>query len=101
MAKVCTSISLDADLKREAQALFQDLGIDMSAAVSLFLRQAVQCDGLPFEVYRKKPNAETLAAMREVDDMIKQPEKYKTYDSFSELRQELDAEIKEEDSQSA
>lgn len=96
MAKVSTSISIDADLKREAQELFDDLGLDMSTAITIFLKQSVMRDGLPFEVSREKPNAETLAAMREAEDMRKHPEKYKSYHSFSELQQELDDEMRNE-----
>ena len=41
MAKVSTNISLDADLKRSSQELFSDLGMDLSTAVTIFLKQAV------------------------------------------------------------
>lgn len=97
MAKVSTSISIDADLKKQAQELFDYLGLDMSTAVTLFLRQAVQRDGLPFEVSREIPNAETIAAFKERDEMIKHPEKYKRYNSFSELLEEIEAEMAEEE----
>ena len=38
MAKVSTNISLDADLKRSSQELFSDLGMDLSTAVTIFLK---------------------------------------------------------------
>ncbi len=50
MAKVSTNLSIDADIKAEAQELFADLGIDLSTAVNMFLRQAVREGGIPFTI---------------------------------------------------
>ena len=36
MAKVSTSISIDADVKAQAQALFADFGLDLSTAINVF-----------------------------------------------------------------
>ena len=46
MATVTTSIRTDAQLKREADRLFSDLGMNFSTAVNTFLRQAVREQGL-------------------------------------------------------
>ena len=46
-------------------------------------------DGLPFDVVREVPNAETLAAMAEVEEMKKHPEKYKSYTDVDEMFREL------------
>lgn len=43
-------IRVDGDTKREADSLFQDLGMDTSTAIRIFLRQTVMRGGLPFEV---------------------------------------------------
>lgn len=91
MAKVSTSISLDADIKTKAQELFADLGLDLSTAVNMFLRQSVREDRIPFEIYRETPNADTIAAMEETEEMIKNPSAYKRYSSFSELLREVEA----------
>ncbi len=40
------------------------------------------------------PNAETIAALEEYDDMKKHPEKYTRYSSFKELLSDIDIEIK-------
>ena len=39
MAKVSANISIDADTKAQAQELLADLGLDLSTAVNIFLRQ--------------------------------------------------------------
>ena len=89
MAKVSTNISLDADLKKESQALFADLGMDLSTAVTIFLKQSLRVQGLPFAVSRENPNAETAAALNEYDEMKAHPEKYKRYASFREALDEV------------
>jgi DNA-damage-inducible protein J len=41
-------IRLDDTLKDQAQAVVQDMGLDLSAAVRIFLAQVVKENGLPF-----------------------------------------------------
>ncbi len=50
MAKVSTSISLDVDVKDRAQSILGELGLDLSTAVGLFLRQTIREKRIPFEV---------------------------------------------------
>ena len=87
--KVSTNISLDPILKRDAADLFSDLGMDLSTAISVFLRQAVLVQGFPFVITRWHPNEETIAAMNEYYEMKEHPENYKSYKSFKELRDEV------------
>ena len=82
MAKVSTNISLDSDLKKASQELYSDLGLDLSTAITIFLKQSLRVQGLPFAVTREAPNAETMAAMNEYYEMKAHPEKYKRYSSF-------------------
>lgn len=58
------SFRLDPSLKAQADDLFAALGLNTNAAVAMFLRQAVAEQGLPFRP-SLRPNAETLAAMRD------------------------------------
>jgi DNA-damage-inducible protein J len=55
---------IEPELKDEAQAVLGRVGLNISDAIRLFLRQVVVARGLPFEV-REYPNATTQAAMRE------------------------------------
>ncbi len=89
MPKVSTNISIDADVKTQAQALFADLGLDLSTAVNIFLRQAIREDAMPFRICREIPNADTVAALKEADEMAANPGSYKRYHSFSELLHEV------------
>lgn len=59
------TIRVNSDIKKRAQELFSDLGMDMSTAVNMFLRKSVRESGIPFEVsVESRPNAKTRAAMR-------------------------------------
>ena len=87
--KVATNLSLDTDLKKEASVLFSDLGMDLSTAVSVFLKQAVRVQGFPFVITRETPNADTIAALNEYYLMKEHPEDYKDYSSFKDLMNEV------------
>ncbi len=85
MAKVSTSISIDSDVKAKAQELFADLGLDLSTAVNIFLRQAIRDNCIPFSIQREIPNADTVAAMKESEEMLKNPDKYPSYNNMEDL----------------
>ena len=89
MATTNINVRVDAALKQEAEALFNDLGLNMSSAITMFLRSAVSHDGIPFEVKRMTPNAETQAALAEYQAMKSDPNRYKRYATFDELADEV------------
>ena len=89
MAKVATNISIDEDIKPKAQAMLAEFGLDLSTAVNMFLRQMLREKAIPFEIRWDVPNADTLAAMAEVEEMEKHPELAKTYSSVDELMEDL------------
>ena len=89
MATTNINVRVDANLKQSAESLFADLGLNMSTAITMFLKSAVNHDGIPFEVKRRSPNAETKAALAEYDQMKLHPENYKRYDSFDDLMNEV------------
>ncbi|HEL0009254.1 TPA: type II toxin-antitoxin system RelB/DinJ family antitoxin [Streptococcus equi subsp. zooepidemicus] len=89
MAKVSTNINLDPVLKKNAQELLKDLGMDLTTAVTIFLRQTVREQAIPFEIKRDVFNADTIAALAEYNDMKKHPEDYKHYTSFSDAMDEV------------
>lgn len=89
MATTNINVRVDSELKQEAEALFDDLGLNMSAAITMFLKSAVSHDGIPFDVKRAVPNEQTKAALAEYDDMKNHPEKYKRYGSFDDLMNEV------------
>lgn len=89
MATTNINVRVDSSLKQEAENLFKDLGLNMSSAITLFLKSAVSHDGIPFEIKRQTPNAETLAALSEYKAMKENPDLYKRYDSFEDAIDEV------------
>ena len=57
MSKVSTNISLDEDLKKEAQALFAEFGLDLTTAITVFLKQSVREGRIPFAIRKVKEQA--------------------------------------------
>lgn len=83
------SIRMDVELKKQAEKLFNELGMNMTTAFNIFLRQAVRQQRIPFDVALKTPNAETLAALEEVERMKKDPALGKTYTDVDKMMKEL------------
>jgi DNA-damage-inducible protein J len=81
------SIRMDVGLKKQAEELFSDLGMNMTVAMTMFLRQAVRSQGIPFEISRV-PNAATIAAMEEAERIAYDPN-VKAYDNLDELFKDL------------
>lgn len=52
MAGTTTNISIrmDADLKAQADALFSELGMNLSTAFNIFVRQSLREGGIPFAI---------------------------------------------------
>ncbi|MCL1914773.1 MAG: type II toxin-antitoxin system RelB/DinJ family antitoxin [Eubacteriaceae bacterium] len=63
------SIRMDKELKEQAESLFSELGMNMTTAITIFVRQSVRQGKIPFEITLNKPNLETLAALREIEDI--------------------------------
>ena len=88
MAKVSTSISIDSEVREKAIPILNELGLDLSTAVGIFLRQTIRENSIPFDITLNVPNAQTKAALREFEEMKEHPERYKRYSSFSDLLKE-------------
>ena len=89
MATTPTQVRIDADIKREATALFSSLGLDMSSAVNMFLHQCVLRGGLPFAVDVPQFSEKTLSAMKEAKRISRDPD-VKGYNNMEELKAALD-----------
>lgn len=93
MSAVSTNIKIDPQLKQESQTLFENLGLNLSTAVNIFLRQAVREQAIPFRVTVSTPNAETIEAIREVQRMKANPNLGKTYTDVDQMMEELLADV--------
>ena len=84
-----TQVRIDADIKREATALFESLGLDMSGAVNMFLHQCVLRGGLPFSVEVPQYSKKTLEAMNEAK-RISADKSVKGYTNMADLKAALE-----------
>lgn len=91
MGRISTNISIDKELKKEAQLMLKKFGMDLSSFVSMSLRQMLRDKRIHFELSDMEPNKQTLKAMQECDDMERHPKKYKTYNNVDELFEDLNA----------
>ena len=82
------SIRMDADLKARADALFNELGMNLTTAFNIFVRRALREGGIPFAVRLEQPNKETVAAILEAERIAKDPS-VKGYDDLDELFADL------------
>lgn len=85
-------VRIDEEIKQKADNLFADLGFDTPTAIRIFINQSIRREGMPFEVAKPTPNAKTLAALLSSMDIVP-----KTYNSFREILEEVDAEIANEE----
>lgn len=82
------SIRMDTELKAQADALFAELGMNISTAFNIFVRQSLREGGLPFDVTLNQPNKETIAAMLEAERIAKDPS-VKGYTDLNQLFADL------------
>ena len=81
-------IRIDTELKGQAEALFNELGMSLSTAVTVYFRQAVRESRIPFEIKWDRPSKETASAMRYAATKARDPEA-KRYADPEELFREL------------
>ena len=89
MTTVPTQIRIDSQLKKQSSRLFKELGLDMSSAVNVFLKQCVLQGGLPFSVKMPQYRPEVIEAMEEARKLSADPNA-KRYSSFSEALNDID-----------
>ncbi|HEV9131830.1 addiction module antitoxin, RelB/DinJ family [Streptococcus pneumoniae] len=87
MSKMSISIRLDSEVKEQAQQVFSNLGMDMTTAINIFLRQAIQYQGLPFDV-KLDENRKLLQALTDLDQNRNMSQ---SFESVSDLMEDLRA----------
>lgn len=95
MAKTDTlNIRIEPELKKEVEKTLNDLGMNIADAVTIFLKQVVMTDSIPFIIKKPKFNKETLESIRETDEIMEHPENYKSYNNVYEMLEEIENEDK-------
>lgn len=81
------NIRVDENLKKESENILGELGLGLTAALTIFLKAVVRNNGIPFPL--EIPNKTTLKAFKEGDDIASGKVKAKRYSSAAELRKDL------------
>ena len=87
MSKTSMSIRLDSEVKEQAQQVFNSLGMDMTTAINIFRRQAIQYQGLPFDVRLD----ESRKLMEVLADLDQNRNMSQSFGSVSDLMEDLRA----------
>ena len=83
------SFDVDSELKRKAENIFKEFGLNMTSAMNMFLEKIVDNKEILFDFEEEIPNEETKLALAEYEEMVNNPEKYKRYDSVDEMMKDI------------
>lgn len=89
MATTNLNIRTDKDIKDQAEEIFNELGLNMTTAINIFLRTAIREHGIPFELKLDVPNETTAAAIAEGRKLMDDPSAPR-YSSMDELKAALE-----------
>lgn len=84
MSNTNMNIRVDNKIKNQAKEIFAELGIDMTTAVNIFLRQAIREHGIPFNLKLEIPNEETRRAIRDAENGIGVSQVFESVDKLME-----------------
>lgn len=83
------NVNVDSEIKKEATEILNDIGLNMSTAINMFLTQVIRNEGIPFEVKSRKPSKRLLKSIKEADAIIAGKKKVKTYHNVSEMMKDV------------
>ncbi len=90
MAKTDTlNIRIEPELKKEVETTLNDLGMNIAEAVTIFLKQVVMTESIPFSIKKPKLNAETIKAIEEAEQGVNLS---KGYTNLDEMWEDLEKE---------
>ena len=88
MSTTTMTVRMDKEVKTQAQHIFGELGMDMTTAINVFLRQAIRHNGFPFDVRISTPNKVTQQVL---DDIAPGRNLHGPFSSVSDLMDDLNA----------
>ncbi|MCL2873446.1 MAG: type II toxin-antitoxin system RelB/DinJ family antitoxin [Defluviitaleaceae bacterium] len=80
------NIRVDSDVKQRAQEVFSALGLDMTSAVNIFLRQAIRKNGIPFELINEKKRY-NLPQFGCLKDKIKETDDHDWFEPLEDFKE--------------
>lgn len=85
------NVNVNNEVKKESTDILNDLGINMSTAVNMFLTQVIRNKGIPFDLISPKPSRKLRKALKEADDIVSGKKKVKSYHNIDDLFKDLDS----------
>lgn len=82
------TVRMDNEIKKQCETIYGELGINLTTAINVFLRQSIRVGGFPFSVRIEQPNKETRVAMLEAEQLVCDPS-VKRYSNVEEALSEL------------
>lgn len=79
------NVQVDAKDKEQATSILKNLGLNMSTAINMFIKQIIKKDGIPFEVVNPKPSKELLEALQEGEDILSGKKNVKGYHNVNDM----------------
>ena len=79
------SVRMDSEIKKQCEAMYGELGINLTTAINVFLRQSLRLGGFPFDVRIDQPNRETISAMIESEQILRD----KSIKKYSDVEEAL------------
>ena len=89
MAQGSLTIKLDNETKKEFNEFCEEIGINMTTAINMFIKKVIREQRISFELSLNKPNLETLQAIQESEDILNGVKKVKSFNSVQELFEDL------------
>ena len=83
------NLRLDTEVKSQVESILNDMGMNFTTAVNIYFKQILRIGEIPFKIKVDVPNAETLKAMEEAENIIKSPDT-KYYSSARELFDDIE-----------
>lgn len=91
MSTANLSVRVDAELKKDVETCLDEMGLNMSTAINMYLKQIVKRRAIPFAVTAEPvPNQETIAALEEGIRIANDP-KIKGYRDMASLIEALNS----------
>ena len=82
------TVRMDSNIKKQCEAMYGELGLNLTTAINVFLRQSLRVGGFPFDIRLNTPTKETVAAMQEAERIAKDPST-KRYNDIEEALKAL------------
>lgn len=88
MSTTNMTIRIDEDLKNQFEELVNDLGLNLTSAITAYAKQAVREQQIPFKLSKNVPNEETRKAIEDARQGVGMS---KSFNSVKDLMEDLDA----------